>query len=433
MNGYLVHINSSTVNVGLFNDQETSKFVTEDFLPTAASEAKIIDPAEFGKEFSRLLGTHFGEKLPKLPLYFVLEPEVTELFLLTGNKNGGNDNEVLEKQIKERLVDEQPENLYGTYFKIAPFIYQFVGIKKAYLDSILETANILGLEIGGIFPLGLVLAKTNSDISSMFVIPNKKETTVIFSELTGVIFAEKFQQKVPLNELKDLYWKLSVYNSKEREIKFYDMEKLKEGGLEGGFEIVELAKRTLERNVDVLNSQANLLNILPVPKVAEKKKAPALVAAGTFSALLVSALIFQLTVGFGSLFPKNAPAQSQEVLAKQDEITTPAMETSKPEELKTPAKEIKRADIKIRVENGNGIPGSAGKLKVYLEGFGYNVAGVGNSDKSDYAKTTVKLPNDLANYKDLLVNDLKTNYSIEIVSVDTKPTDYDVLIIAGGN
>ena len=79
------------------------------------------------------------------------------------------------------------------------------------------------------------------------------------------------------------------------------------------------------------------------------------------------------------------------------------------------------------------MPGSAAKLKAYLEGFGYNVVAVGNSDKSDYTKTQISLPKDLADYKDLLTNDLKTNYSVEVNEVNTRPTDYDILIIAGAN
>jgi len=130
MEGYFIHLNSNTLKIGLYNGAETPRFVTERLLPTAASHSKIIDPVEFSKELSKILVQHLGDKLPKLPLYFILEPEVTELFLLTGNKNGGNDNEVLEKQIKERLDDKSLDGLYWAYFKIAPFIYQFVGIKK---------------------------------------------------------------------------------------------------------------------------------------------------------------------------------------------------------------------------------------------------------------------------------------------------------------
>ncbi|PIS22628.1 hypothetical protein COT50_00945 [candidate division WWE3 bacterium CG08_land_8_20_14_0_20_41_10] len=148
------------------------------------------------------------------------------------------------------------------------------------------------------------------------------------------------------------------------------------------------------------------------------------------SVLLVGGLILQLTVGFTNILGNKAPTQvreNQTVLSEQK--VAPA--EIKPDE--KPQKEFKRTDLKIRVENGNGVAGSAGKLKTYLEGFGYTVVSVGNSDRTDYAKTMIKLPRDLVDYKDLLTNDLKTNYSVEIVNVDAKFTDFDLLIIAGLN
>ncbi len=443
MDGYFIHLNASTLNVGLYNGNQNPKFITEDLLPTAVSRSRVIDPQEFCKELSKILATHYGEKLPRLPLYFILEPELTELFLLTGSKNGvgpADESEHMEKQIRERLVDEEPKNLYLAQYKIAPFIYQSVGIKKDLLDPFLESGNTIGLEIGGILPLGLILAKTNTDVSSMFVFPGEKEVTAVFSELTGVTFAEKFGGKLAVEELIELFWKLSVYNSKHGEVKMYTFSKyehnlgshshstLGDGTLEDGFEEIDLTHRTLENTPTILNSLANLINILPVQEMPRKNKAPVIALATITSFLLVAGLMIQLTVGFDTLLGKQTSNQQQEVLAGQEQTTA----TATPEPIQQEGKkEIKRTDITLRVENGNGVAGSARKLKTYLEGFGYKVISVGNADKTDYTQTSIKLPKDLANYKDLLTNDLKTNYSVEIVDVDTKPADYDVLIIAG--
>lgn len=446
MDGYFIHLNASTLKIALYNGAQPTKLVTEDLLPTALSHSRIVDAHEFAKEFSRILGQDLGKTLPKLPMYFLLEPELTELFLLTTNKTDENSDEQFLHQIKDRLVDENPDDLYFGYFKIAPFIYQFVGIKKDLLQTFLDAANEIGLEMGGILPFGLILPKTNNDISSMFILPHEDANTVVFSELTGTSFAEKLDKKIVLNELIELYWKLSVYNTKAGGLNIYSFSPnehifssqkalpLGNGDLEKGYEEIGLTKKTLEENATMLNSQTNLLNLLPVPQIADRKPFPAVVIASIVSVLLVGGLILQLTVGFNTLFPKNffgtkTPVQVQEnqtVLSEQK--VAPA--EIKPVEKQ---KEIKRTDLKIRVENGNGVSGSAGKLKSYLEGFGYTVVTVGNSDRTDYAKTTIKLPKDLADYKDLLTNDLKTNYSVEIVNVDTKFSDYDVLIIAGLN
>lgn len=444
MDGYFINIKNNTVKVGLYNGAQAPRFLAEELLPTAVSKSRIIDPQEFAKEFSRMLAEHCGDKLPRLPLFFILEPELTELFLLTGNKTASPEEEtqLMEKQIKERLVDEKPEDLYFTHYKVAPFIYQFVGIKKTLLEPILESSVALGLQVGAILPLGLLLAKTNSDVSSMFVFPNDKENTVVFSELTGVTFAEKFGGKLALEELQELFWKLSVYNTKKSEINLYTLSKfdhifgstkhfvLGDGQLENGFEELDLTQKLLTLNPAIAESQANILNILPIPEVATKSAKPVVVGASILSFLLIAGITLQLTVGFNNIFGEKKAGQQQEVLADQEQV----QQTQVPVATPTPQvvqKELKRSDLKVRVANGNGIPGSAGKMKTYLEGFGYVVGEPENADKTSYAKTQVKLPKELLDYKDLLVNDLKTNYSVEVVEVDTKPADYDVLIIVG--
>lgn len=428
MDGYYVNLNSCTVKIGLYNGENTPKFVSDELLPTVVSNSHIVDPQQFAKEFSRILAGHLGSTLPKLPIYYVLEPEVTELFLATSQKNGANEEEYISAQITERLVDEKVEDLYCHYFKIAPFVYQFAGIKKTYLEGLLEAGNALGLEIGGIYPLGLLLAKSNNDVSSMFVFTAGQLSTVVFSELTGVTFAEKFTTKVSVTELKDLFGKLSIYNSKHEKIQVYStIEKVGGRPAEQGFESAEVAREVLTKQPTIAETQVNLLNILPVPQVAQSRKVPAIAMAGVVSVLLLGGIVLQLTVGFNNIFKNSGQATKQEVLADENK----AVAEVTPTPTSSPVAAIKRTDIKIRVENGNGVPGSAGKLKTYMEGFGYNVAGVGNADKDNYANTSVFLPKELAAYKDLIKNDLKTNYSVEITETDKKSADYDVLIVAG--
>jgi len=440
VDGYFIHLNSSTLKIALYNGTRPVKLVTEGLLPTALSHSRVVDSHEFAKEFSRVLAQDLGSTLPKLPMYFLLEPEVTELFLLTTNKNDGDGNDYFTQQIKDRLVDESIDNLYFAYFKIAPFVYQFVGVKKEIFQALTDASNQIGLEIGGILPFGLVLSKTNNDISSMFVFPHNDSSTVVFSELTGISFAEKLDKKIALNELIELFWKLSVYNNKGGELNIYSFSNnehifgshkvltLGNGELEKDYEEIGTTKRILEENASILDSQTNLLNLMPVPQAERKKPLPAVAVASMLLILLVGGLILQLTMGFNNILGKKAHDQeNQTVLAEQNQVP------AEPQIPTQPQKEVKRTDLKIRVENGNGVAGSAGKLKLYLEGFGYNVVTVGNSDRTDYAKTVVKLPKDLVDYKDLLTNDLKTNYSVEISSVDTKPADYDILVIAGLN
>ena len=322
----------------------------------------------------------------------------------------------------------------------------FIGVKKEVLHTFLDVANALELEVRGILPLGLVLSKINSDLSSMFVLPETDANVVVFSELTGVTFAEKLGSKVSLKELEELFWKLSVYNNKHSELNIYTYKKYEHSfdpqkvltlngeGIEDGYEEICLANKAADDNIALLDSQVNLLNILPIPETVKAKRAPVVVLASIASLILISGILLQLTIGFNNIVGKiHAPGNNQNVLAGQNQGQTQNTPTSSPSATETPKKEIKRTDLKIRVENGNGIAGSAGKLKTYLEGFGYNVVSIGNSDKTDYQKTRVNLPAEFTDYETLLTNDLKTNYSVEINNADTKSADYDVLIIAGLN
>ena len=136
MDGYFIHLNGSTLKVGLYINGQNPRLLSEDLLPTVLSHSKIIDVNEFIKEFSKVLAQDLGETLPKLPLYFVLEPELTELFLMTTNKGDGGGDDFINQQIKDKLVDENPDNLYYTYFKIAPFVYQFHRSKKRGITHI---------------------------------------------------------------------------------------------------------------------------------------------------------------------------------------------------------------------------------------------------------------------------------------------------------
>ncbi|KKT69577.1 MAG: hypothetical protein UW65_C0019G0004 [candidate division WWE3 bacterium GW2011_GWB1_44_4] len=441
MDCYVVHIDNSTLRVGLYAHGQNPKFLAEDLLPTVASHSRIVDPKEFGLQFSRLLAENFGHELPKLPALFVLEPELTDLFLLALDKNTEENSEEVVKQIKEKLIHEDIQNIFFSYYRIAPFVFQFVGIQKETIQGFLDAVSTLAIPLTGVFPLGLILPKTNTNVASMFIFPAETENTVVFSELTGTSFAEKLEGKIAIDELIKLFWQLSVYSTKNtgptiytfknfvHKIPSYKPRAVEMTQTTEGYEKLQVTKDTIAKNPQLLTSQANLLNILSVPQSSNKKiPVPAVIAAGVVSILAMVLVVLQFTVGIGSLFT----SQEREVLADQTAQNQDQTKTEVPQQQEEqPAKELKRSDIKLRVENGNGVPGSAGKLKAYLEGFGYTVASVGNAVKTDYPSTTILLPNSLADYKDLLANDLKTNYTVEVTATDTKADGYDVLIIVG--
>lgn len=447
MDGYFVHIKDSTVRVGLLVRGKDPRYFQEELLPTTLVNSRIIDPRQFADQIGKSLSENFGKDLPKLPIYYILEPEITDLFLLTLDKGTEQSEEKVLAQIKEKLIHEDIQNLYYTYFRIAPFIFQFSAIQKTTVENFLESSNILGLPTAGLFPLGLLLPKTNTDIASIFVIPSETNTTVVFSELTGTSFCEKVEKIVSFSELSKLFFDLSVYNKRRYEPLVYSFKKfvhkvsteipnirqieypLATLSIKEGVEEIDMANSLIDSDPSIILSQINVLNILPLPqKQVKSLPAPVYAVAGVLSVSLVFLLVMHFTGGLSNIFQAK-----NEVLAEQTNQIESEVEdkTNKTEEPEKPAVEVKRTDIKIRVENGNGIPGSAGKLKEYLEGFGYTVVSVGNSPNTDYQKTTVAITSEFTPYKDILTNDLKTNYDVQITDSVEKHSDYDVLVIAG--
>ncbi|MFA6249914.1 MAG: LytR C-terminal domain-containing protein [Candidatus Shapirobacteria bacterium] len=91
-----------------------------------------------------------------------------------------------------------------------------------------------------------------------------------------------------------------------------------------------------------------------------------------------------------------------------------------------------RSLISIKILNGSGIPGAAGKVSPKIQALGYADVTTGNADNSDYpiTKITIKSDEFLADY----YQDLKTLFSINSESFLVDNTqDPDVIVILGKN
>ena len=107
--------------------------------------------------------------------------------------------------------------------------------------------------------------------------------------------------------------------------------------------------------------------------------------------------------------------------------TTPAEEVSP-----SPKPKVSRADLKIKILNGTGVPGAAGKAAELLEKLGWQGIKTGNADNFDYQKTVIQIKESKKEYFDLLKEDLSSKYSLEeepqTLSEDDK---FDAVVILG--
>jgi len=98
----------------------------------------------------------------------------------------------------------------------------------------------------------------------------------------------------------------------------------------------------------------------------------------------------------------------------------------------SPTPKISRADLKIEILNGTGVPGAAGKAAELLEKLGWQGIKTGNADNFDYQKTVIQIKESKKEYFGLLEGDLSSQYTLEekpqILSGDNK---FDAVIIVG--
>ncbi len=105
--------------------------------------------------------------------------------------------------------------------------------------------------------------------------------------------------------------------------------------------------------------------------------------------------------------------------------------TPTPTPTPTPAT-IDKASFEIKVLNGGGTPGAAGKMKTFLEEKGYSVAGTGNTEEYTYTSTEIHGKETMGDAIANLQADLKDDYTLGTVAVDLSASaSADVEVIVG--
>lgn len=120
---------------------------------------------------------------------------------------------------------------------------------------------------------------------------------------------------------------------------------------------------------------------------------------------------------------------AQDTTPQNNQATT---QQPTPQPTPTTAPQLERSDLSVQVLNGSGTPGKAGEVAEYLEGLGYENIDTGNADSYDYDETVVQLKEDAADYEDLVIADLESEYPVQS-NVETldEDSEYDLIIIIG--
>ena len=138
--------------------------------------------------------------------------------------------------------------------------------------------------------------------------------------------------------------------------------------------------------------------------------------------LSFSLLYFLSAENFFGIFKKREVSKTKKI------ENLPAKATPTP----TPIKVVKRSEIKLKILNGGGKKGLAGKVKDEFIKLGYEDVVAGNADSFDYDKTEVKFESSAsAGLKKRINDDLKKYVSSFKTEKIKEKTEADVVIILG--
>lgn len=456
MQDLIISLNKNTLRISTIDKEATLKTAVADIPKEIADDTRILDTAGFASILGDAVSQVSVLSKNKLSLNFVMEPQDILLRYVTVSKNGQELGDQIVSEIKAKDPDLPLENLYFSYKKMAPFVYQFIGIRKDVIENYLEVSNAVGIGLKSVVPWVLALPKYEKiNDPAIFVSKIDGDQVIALSELNGVFFAGTYKTEKTPEELAGLVKELSFYKRSSPikgiftfkcdsfEMPGYDIKKITapefSGGLNApdGFEINNIVNFLLDSDETFLDSQLNVLNMLPLP-VVERKSSALLVTGSVIGALL---LLVGGYFGIKSLGDREdstqlaqEPTQQQETQVLSESTQQNEKPEKKPEETpeKDPNLEIKKGNLKIRVENGAGVGGLAAKTKEFLEGLGYTVLTIDTADALTKPTILRFKPSATEEYKTLISDDLKAKFpEIEVKEDLPEDSDYDLLMTVG--
>ncbi len=417
-----------------------------------ANDSTILDVSSFSQSVVELVNQIVDHKdLKKTSLVFVSQPQDMFLRFITVNKTNGEYQTQILSDIESKLDGASIDDLYYTYFKIAPFVYQFVGVNKAYLEKFLEVSNECGMPLSGIYSwMGLLPKYLNLSDPSIFVTKVNNEQVVALSELGGIFYTGVFEKGKSQEELEDLVKNLSVYKRNSPITKIYtfnyddfepdsgfevykvDVPNVDETSVPG-FEVNMLVNYMIDFDTEMKMSGLNMLNLFPLPEIVKKKVPSVMVGAGALVVVSILAVIGY----FGFFRNQNSNADNQLAVNPQENLEV-LSESSESQQTGTQgenpagevAVELKKDELSIKVENGSNVNGAASRVKDKLAELGYKVLTIDTAD-STRETTLLQFKKDKSVYKDLVTADLKDvveNVVVEETLADDSVNDLVIIL-----
>ena len=457
MQDLIVSLNKNVLKVSTVDKEASLKTSMTTVPAEVVDDSRIVDSGALSNILDELISQVTDLPKKQLNLNFVVEPQDVFLRYVTVSKNDSQLEDKVISEIKSKDPDLPLDDIFFSYRKKAPFVYQFIGIRKDVMSAYIDVSNLVGVGLKSVVPWVLVLPKyENVNDPSIFVSKVDGDQVVALSELNGVFFAGSYKEEKTSEELSALIKELSFYK-RSSPIKYiftfgydnfdmpgYNIKEIKAPNFNDsdqtplGFELNTIFNFMLDSDPDLIDSQINVLNMLPLPTVEKKTSALTVVAPVVGALLLVVGAYF----GIKSISNKDTLDDSLAINPEQTQVLSESTQQQNVEpndgvqeseqKDKDPNMEVKKGNLKVRVENGAGVSGLAAKTKDFLTEFGYTVLNIDTAD-SLIEPTILNFKKEMAeDYKDIVYEDMVDKFpNIEVKEDLQEDSDYDLLITVG--
>ncbi len=459
MQDLIVSLNKNILRLSTIDKEVNLKTASVEIPKEIVDETRILNPEGLSDILNNLILQVSSLNKSKLSLNFIIEPEDIFLRFVTVSKNGSDIGDQIVAEIKEKNPEISLDHLYFSYKKMAPFIYQFIAVRKDVMEKYLELSNSIGIGLKSVIPWVLALPKYEKvNDPAIFISKVDNNQVVALSELNGVFFAGTYQKEKSPEELQELIKDLSFYK-RSSPIKFiytlncdsfsmsnYNIKKIScpefnsSQPVPKGFELNTITNFMLDSDSDVLDSQLNMLNLLPLPVVESKSSALIITGSVVGALLLMIGGYFGIkSLGNRNLSQENQMAQENSQIEQNSQVLSESVEQEQEnndseasETPKDPNLEVKKGNLKIKVMNGAGVSGLAGRTKDFLNELGY-AALIADTADSKVEATILDFKKDLIeDFEKLVTEDMKEKFpQIEVRKDIPDDSDYDLIITVG--
>lgn len=146
--------------------------------------------------------------------------------------------------------------------------------------------------------------------------------------------------------------------------------------------------------------------------------------------IIIGALAFAFFRGIGpfaAISPFTKAQSSPSPSPFNQGISSPITDASP-----SPADDVDRSEVQVRVLNGSGVTGKASAAKDFLENLGWTVLSIGNAPSSDFATTEVRFKSTAKDFEATIIDDLSSDYSAAASDDDLEASDSaDIEVIVG--